>query len=439
MPTLVRDRGLILVSRETVHPSSPGFLAIAAAAGLVFFGASAAGANGAFPDELSVQFPATAPHRILLGTNFGLVISEDDGASWRYACEPYVTTGSSANLSSANVSFYQVTADGAFLADSINLTRSDDVGCTWPTSSGSVSGAVISDIFADPTDPTFVLAILATINGTSIVISHDGGRSFGSPSYSTPDLLTGIESSRSTPGVVYATAIHTTGSTTSVPVLLRSSDYGAHWSAPVTIPAPNGTQPRILAVDPADANTVYLRLLSGATDSIGIATDGQNVQTVLTIPGAFTSFLRAGDGTLYAGQLVGNLYVRPPGASAFVKQPGPRLRCLGQRPGTARIYGCGDLFLDGFSLGSSDDGGKTFQPVMKFSQILGPLTCAPVQTACSAHWDRVQQVLGISPDAGPPDAGTTPTPKGSSHCASLGTDVWGLLSLIAFSWRRGRS
>lgn len=385
-----------------------------------------------------MQFPATAPRRILLGTNFGLVISEDDGATWRYACEPYVTTGSSASLASANVSFYQVTADGAVLADSINLTRSDDVGCTWPTSGGSVSGAVIGDIFADPTDRTFVLAILATINGTSIVASHDGGKTFGSPSYSTPDLLTGIESSRSAPGVVYAAAIHSTGSTTSVPVLLRSSDYGAHWSAPVTIPAANGTQPRILAVDPSDANTVYLRLLSGASDSIGITTDGQNVQTVLTVPGAFTSFLRAGDGTLYAGQLEGNLYVRPPGASTFVNRAGPHLRCLGQRPGAARIYACGDFFLDNFSLGSSDDDGKTFQLVMKFSQILGPLACAPVQTACSAHWERVQQVLGIAPDAGVPDAGTAPAPKASSHCASLGGDVWALLGLLAFSHRRRR-
>jgi hypothetical protein len=423
-----------------VHPSSRRFVTIAAAADLVLSVSSTARANGAFPDEMSVQFPATAPHRILLGTNFGLVISEDDGATWRYACEPYVTTGSSANLSAANVSFYQVTADGAFLADSINLTRSDDVGCTWPTSGGSVSAAVISDIFADPTDPTFVLAIVANVNGTSIVGSHDGGKTFGSPSYSTPDLLTGIESSRSTPGVVYATAIHSTGSTTSTAVLLRSSDYGINWPTQTTIAVPNGTQPRILAVDPADANTVYLRLLSGANDSIGITTDGQNVQTVLTDPGRFTAFLRAGDGTLYAGQLEGNLYVRPPGASAFVKQAGPRVRCLGQRPGTTRIYACGDMFLDNFSLGSSDDGAKTFQPVMKFSQILGPLTCASVQSACSAHWERVQQVLGIGgPDAGPADAGTPPPTRSNSHCASLGGDVWGLLALLAFSQRRGKS
>ncbi len=433
------------MSPERAHAKSPSpGVAIAIAAAIALAWVSAARANGAFPDELSIHLPASAPHRILLGANFGLVISEDDGATWRYACEPYVTTGSSDPSSAANVSYYQVTADGAVLADSVNLVRSGDVGCSWPASGGSVAGATVSDIFADPTDRNFALAILSSVSGTSIVASHDGGKTFGTSLYSTADLLTGIESSRSAPGVVYATAIHTSNiptPNTLTPVLLRSADYGVSWSTPKPIPAPNGTQPSILAVDPAYANTVYLRLASGVSDSIGITTDGQNVQVVYTVSGSFTSFLRASDGTLYAGQLDGSLHVRAPGATGFVKQAGPRLRCLGQRPGTARIYACGDAFLDNFSVGTSDDGGKTFQPLMKFSQVLGPLTCAPVPAACSAHWQRIQQVLGIAPasDAGVAvDGGAPPPPKGGSHCASVGADVWAFLTLLAFSPARRR-
>ena len=70
--------------------------------------AAAARANGAFPDEFSVNFPPNAPHTILVGANFGLLVSTDDGASWRYSCEPYVTTGSTAPLSSFNVGHYDV-------------------------------------------------------------------------------------------------------------------------------------------------------------------------------------------------------------------------------------------------------------------------------------------------------------------------------------------
>ena len=132
-------------------------------------------ANGAFPDEFSIHFPAGVPNRILVGANFGLLVSDDGGASWRYSCEPYVTSGSSAALSQALVSFYQVTADDAVLALSNNVTRSADVGCTWPTSGGSIAGQVVTDIFPDPNDASFVVAIVALLNGTLLVASHDGG------------------------------------------------------------------------------------------------------------------------------------------------------------------------------------------------------------------------------------------------------------------------
>ena len=50
-------------------------VALLLAAGL---GAPAAFADGAFPDELSVMLPEVDPNRILVGANFGLVVSPDD-------------------------------------------------------------------------------------------------------------------------------------------------------------------------------------------------------------------------------------------------------------------------------------------------------------------------------------------------------------------------
>jgi len=74
---------------------------------------------------------------------------------------------------------------------------------------------------------------------------------------------------------------------------------------------------------------------------------------------------------------------------------------------------------------------------MSFTQILGLLTCAPVQTNCAAHWERIQGVLGIGrSDAGQPDGGTTP-PGGGSHCASAGAEAWSLW-LIPLIWARRR-
>src|SRR5438128_1496863 len=114
----------------TRHRSSlrPWPLSVAAlVASAVLTAPSPAGANGAFPDEFSIHFPPNAPHQILIGANFGMLVSEDDGRTWRYSCEPWVVAGSNAALASANVIFYQVAADGALLADAVNLTRSTDV------------------------------------------------------------------------------------------------------------------------------------------------------------------------------------------------------------------------------------------------------------------------------------------------------------------------
>jgi hypothetical protein len=422
------------------------------ACALALAGSGPLRANGAFPDEFSIHFPANAPDRILVGANFGLMISEDSGASWRYTCEPWVTVGSSDPLSPELVSFYQMTADGAMLASSVNLTRSAgdaNVGCTWPNSGGAVAGAAVTDVFPSPSDRGYVLAIVVTISGSKIVASRDGGVTFDpAPLYSTTHLLTGLEISRSSPDVVYATEYHlASGSDPGGATLVKTTDRFA--TAPVvralpTLPPPPGQtdrvvpQPRILAVDPQDASTVYLRLLSGNRDSIGITTDsGQNVDVPLTVNGQFSSFLRATDGTLYAGMAEGQLYTRPPGGSFSAPQPAPHLRCLGQRPGSSRIYACGDMLADNFSIGYSDDGARTFQPLVKLTELKGLLTCAPVQTACAAHWQRVSCVLGVGTNCGPPrsDGGIQPGDNsgtaGGSHCASAGASGGAAFALLA--------
>ena len=368
-----------------------------------------------------------------------MLVSDDDGATWRYSCEPWIVAGSNAAVNpEASVSFYQVTADGTLLADAVNITRSSDQACTWPTSTG-LQGQIITDIFASPTDPTLVLAIIAVSSGGYIVASHDGGQSFD-PTHlyeNAGELLTGIEIARSDPTVVYASSTSTAGA-----ALLQSTDSGAHWTRHAIAVDP-GTQPRILAIDPLDKNTVYVRLVAGVSDKIAITTDGgQTFATILAITGQFTSFLRASDGTLYAGTSGGQLYARPQGAATFAApRPAPHLRCLGQRPGDPkRIYACADFVVDGYSLYWTEDGGQTFTPVMKFPDIRGPLTCGPVATNCAAHWERIQTVLGIgaTPDAGQGGGGGGGggSSSGGSGCASAGAGAAAVVLLLAFSMRR---
>src|SRR5207245_8380245 len=84
-----------------------------------------------------------------------------------------------------------------------------------------------------------------------------------------------------------------------------------------------------------------------------------------------------------------------------------------------------DMFVDGFSLGYSDDAAQTFQPLMKFTEVKGLLSCATVQTACAAHWQRIGCVLGVGRNCGSTgsDGGIQPggTPaRGTSGCATAG-------------------
>lgn len=437
---MLRDRGRPI-------GSSGRLAALLAAVALV----TQARADGAFPDEFSIHFPAGSPHRIQVGANFGLLVSEDDGATWRYACEPWVTEGSSSSLTQDNVSFYHLTADDSMIALSREITRSEDDACTWPPSGGVIVDKPVADFFPDPTDATLVLAVVIDVSGYYIVASHDGGKNFVDPPiYSSTGLITGVELARSTPGVIYVTSISSTGN---VATLARSDDYGAHWTPyPMTVPA--GTEPLIMGIDPDDANTVYLRVSNGGLyDSVVITTDGgQTFDTPLVISGQFSAFLRATDGSLYLGELAGKLHVRAPGATTFTSGPGPHFRCLGQRSGTSRVFACGDMGLDGFSVGYSDDSGQTFHRMMSFIDLLGPLTCAPVATACVDHWQRIQGVLGIgpAPDAGPggggpdagpsPDAGPPPPPATGSQksgCSSAEGNAASILGLLVvfLLWR----
>ena len=49
--------------------------------------ARTARADGAFPDSENVMTPAALPDEIALATNFGLVLSVDDGQTWTWTCE----------------------------------------------------------------------------------------------------------------------------------------------------------------------------------------------------------------------------------------------------------------------------------------------------------------------------------------------------------------
>jgi len=345
---------------------------------LLLFVPSAAVADGAFPNALQALTRASDPQHIYLGTTFGLVFTEDAGASWRYVCEPYVTGG-------ANVSLYALEADGTLLAVSDKLTRSTDGGCTWSTIDPP-AGAHWLDAFADPADATRVLAAAWTASGSSVWISHDGGQTFPTKLLDTTAGIISVESSVSNPASIYAASAGT--------AFFASTDNGDHWQQS-TVPGTSPIAVRILAVSPTDANTVWLRATNPArdTDTLLVTSDGgQHFKTLLVWSSLFSGFAHATDGTLYVADGNDDLQYQSPGAAAFQSETiAPHLLCLSLSG--SQMLGCGDGLRDPYNLASSSDFGKSWKPLLNFSQIQGPATCSQVQTACASDWQYQQTVF----------------------------------------------
>jgi hypothetical protein len=417
---------------------------LGAAAALV--GSRPASAIESFLDEFSVHL-APDPNTIYVGANFGLLVSNDGGATWRYACEPWIVSGSSSSTNASNVSQYELTSRGALLAAMFtqgDVTRSEDA-CHWSVASGFPAGAQPVQLAADPNEANVVLAAVLARPGAApalnyVIRSLDGGKTFGAAHVlESADSLSAIAIARATPGIAYATSYSPGGGAAKI---FASADSGATWGQPHAIGGiAAGATPRIAAIDPADARTIYLHVAGTVSDAVIVSRDGgATFAPLLTADVPISSFLVGSDGTLYAGSQSGKLYVKKAADAAFTAHPAPHLRCLGQRSGSERIYGCADMVVDGFSLGVSDDHGLTFAKVMSLRDLLGPLTCAEVQANCAAHWERIQGSL-FGSDAGVvvPDGGTTrpdggagsPATGGGSGCASVGAAGTGVLLLLA--------
>ncbi len=377
---------------------------------------SVAIADGAFPDSMQILLPLDRPHEIILATNFGLVISHDDGTRWRWICEEAI--GPLATL-------YQVGPPPedtllAPAASGLHLSRND--ACTWSPAQGGLAGAQVIDAFPDATDAKhlFALGILRSDGGTApirLFESHDAGLTFEAPLFSAPvgSFFGGVESARTDPKIVYLTRYAFLPTEDPRTYLLRSDDSGAHFESFDETAAVGARSLRIAAIDPEDAKTIYLRVV-GPTgqDDFALSRDGgKTVQATLTLPGLMSAFLRRSDKALLVGSRQGGGFISTDGGKTFLPWMGaPHLRALGERNGL--VYAAADNFADGFSVGVSSDGGAHFIPKLRFHEIQGPLDC--VKNTCAAAWQKQAALFGI--DTGS-DAGQSIPPSPGCGC-SLG-------------------
>src|SRR5436190_21358113 len=102
----------------------------------------AARADGGIPQTLQIHFAADKPSSIYVVTNYGVLVSDDDGCTMRWICEQNVGYGSSAYIPQ-----FAVTRDGTMYASGFNGLRiSRDGGCSWE---GSIGQTFVTDVGID--------------------------------------------------------------------------------------------------------------------------------------------------------------------------------------------------------------------------------------------------------------------------------------------------
>lgn len=436
-------------SRRTYLQSPRQRLAAAVVVGLALAAPNRAVADGAFPDSTQIFVPAEAPHRIILATNFGLIVSDDDGATWEWSCEP---------RDDDSTILYQKAASPSQRIFAVLISHpmvySDDLACTWTASGGSLSSLVARDAFPDPTSVDRVLAIAVpptnVLQPSSVYRSTDGGLTFGASLISGPtdgDVL-GIESAVSDPATMYA-AMYGTANNMIDPIFARSSDSGVTWSSTNLGPMIGPATVRIIAVDPTNPRHLFLRIGdTGSGEKLGVSTDGGlTITEPVGVDKQLTAFARLASGTILVAGLdskdEGVGFRSTDGGVTFVPwtKP-PHLRALAERDG--KLYAAADNVLDMFAAGVSTDEGLTWSPLLTYNQVkrIKPCVKDACQDTCQTMYMLMQWPQSVCGDV--PDAGSTPTnlPKVGCGCRAAGDGGGGeatvITTILAAAWLMSR-
>jgi hypothetical protein len=396
----------------------------------------AAAADGAFPSSQAVLLPRDRPREIILGATFGLIFTEDDGASWRYACETDMTRQGRNYVIGAppDDRIYGISDQGAPV--------SADGACSWMLSGGALvepgAEALAFDVFPDRANPARVFALAVPTAPVdpigSVYRSLDAGAGYEGPMFSPPAQATstGVESSLSTPDVVYVTWYERAGFR---PHLSTSRDGGDTWTSSDLGAALPAVTPYLMAVDAMDAAKLYLRLVtppgqSAPFETIAVSSDAGATWTMtLMLPGGtLTGFVRLADGKLLAtgkdAAGKSHLYRSDDGGRNFTATP-MTFAALGLAERDGVLYVPTDFAAQGVALVSSSDLGQTWQPRLRFGEIDGIKPC--VQTSCLGDCDYLVNLTLFSANTCRPsdvDGGTGTGGSGGCGCV-VGTTPGG--------------
>ncbi|HLL24661.1 MAG TPA: hypothetical protein VK427_21160, partial [Kofleriaceae bacterium] len=130
-----------------------------------------AAANGRAPLTNGVFFRATDARSIYVRSTFGLLVSHDDGCSFRWICEKAIGYGGEFDPK------YAVTADGTIFATTFAGLRMTRDGCTWTTAPVGTGELWVDAIDIGPGGDVWV-ATAESAAPNNVFRSTDNGATF---------------------------------------------------------------------------------------------------------------------------------------------------------------------------------------------------------------------------------------------------------------------
>jgi MYXO-CTERM domain-containing protein len=424
-------------------------------------------ANGRFPATIDVVFKPGDHTKMSLQVTWGLLQTEDEGASWHWMCEDAVGFGGVYDPD------YAYTSTGKLFATTTSargLAFTDD-HCQWdgaPAPLGGVSPATfVSQVEYGPDGAVYAAA--ATINDSQIYVSHDDGASFqvlSNPGGGVdwwesmviaPTLLAGNQTR------IYLTGYTFISLPNSGPFkkrrMFRSDDSGASWTELSIVPFQFShcllPDLQIAAVSPTNPDLVFARVTK--VNCLGI---GDDIYRSPDKGATWTKVFSSGDnvlalvvrqsGQVVLGERLSGIHLSDDGGVTFgaAVPNSPEIDCMRERDDGV-LFACGKNYApENMALGTSTDA-ITWTPILTYTDVDDAYPGCPEGTTqhdvCYAtRWCCVVNQFGIGdpacegicptqvvpPDAGPggpaPDAGPSDPPD-KPTCCSTGSPSSALL------------
>jgi len=400
-------------------------------------------ANGRPPITNGVKFRPGDNHSLYVATTFGLLVSHDDGCSFRWVCEQNIGYGGTFDPQ------YRIATDGAIFATTFTGLRvSRDGGCSFTTATadrpagdpGRIADVWISAIDIGPTGEVWV-ATAESGKPNNIYRSTDNGLTFEPRSMLSPTIWwRSVAVAPSRAQRVYATGYQVAdtlpdgGLGTPSTHFEISDDSGANWRESPLAGVAYGTMPLVFAVGVDRTNPdVVLMSSVGANpptgDKLYRSTDGGTTwREVLATSQSIADVAVGKSGRVVVATIGGGSFQSSNGGASFDPLPGPpQLACIGQRD-DGELFGCGANWQPDFKAIAKSADGASWDKVFRFVELAGPLECnagtAQADT-CSGLWPMVQQQFGTTgPTCGAPEPTpdvTPPKPSGGCCGASNGS------------------